>query len=121
MNILLWVLQVVVALFCVMGAVWRFTNFEQIAKMPSVKVLPKGAWSLINIYEIVCGLGLILPAFFQKPNLIFLSAAALVVEMALLSALHVSYFGLKLKATNPATWTIVLAILSAIVAYGRMG
>ena len=32
MNILLWVLQVVVAIYCVMGSVWRFLNYEQASK-----------------------------------------------------------------------------------------
>jgi hypothetical protein len=122
MNILLWVLQFFVAVYCAMGAVWRFLNYEQAAsQIASIKALSSGMWNVIGLFEIVCALALILPgAFYVKPILTPIAAACLAVELLLISGLHVHYFGFKLQPTNPAMWTIALAILSAFIAYGRI-
>lgn len=121
MNILLWVLQILIAVFCIMGAVWRFSNYEQAAKeIASIKALSYGMWNAIGVFEIVCALGLILPGAFEiKPILTPIAAVCLTLEMLLVSGLHAYYFGFQLKPTNPAMWTIMLGALSAFVAYGR--
>lgn len=120
MNILLWVLQVLVAVYCIMGAVWRFTNFDQAKKVPSIKAFPRWVWNVIGVFEIVCSLGLVLPgALSYRADVIGCVATALAVEQFLISALHVKHFGFKLKATNPAVWTFVLCLLVAFVAFGR--
>ena len=121
MNILLWVLQILIAVFCIMGAAWRFSNYEQAAKdIASMKALSFGMWNAIGVFEIVCALGLILPgAFNMMPILTPIAAVCLTVEMLLVTGLHARYFGFQLKPTNPAIWTIMLAALSAFVAYGR--
>lgn len=121
MNILLWVLQAVIALFCISGSAWRFFNYEQAAKdVPSMAALPYSVWNLIGAFEIICALGLILPGLLNiKPHLTPIAAAALAVEMLLVSALHVKYFGFQMQATNPAMWSISLCLISAFIAYGR--
>lgn len=121
MNILLWILQTLIALFCIMGALWRFSNYEQAAKeIASIKALSHGMWNAIGVFEIVCAMGLILPgAFEMKPILTPIAAVCLTVEMLLITGLHARFFGFQLKPTNPALWTILLAALSAFVAYGR--
>jgi formate-dependent nitrite reductase membrane component NrfD len=122
MNILLWILQVLVAWFCVVGAVWRFLNYDQAAKgIVSVQALSYGTWNAIGVFEIGCSLGLILPGAFKvKPSLTPIAAACLAVELLLVTGLHVHYFGFQFQATNPAAWSFTLAILSAFVAYGRL-
>ncbi len=121
MNILLWVIQVVVAMFCVAGAAWRFTNYEEASKqIASLGALPYGAWNAIGAFEVVCALGLILPGLLKLKSFITPAAAAcLCVELLLVSALHIRFFGLQMQPSNPATWTLVLAGLSAFIAYGR--
>lgn len=121
MNILLWFFQVVVALFCISGAAWRFSNYaEASVQIPSVGALPYGVWNAIGLFEVVCALGLILPAALKlKPSLTFLAAACLTVEMLLITALHAHFFGFQAQATNPAMWSLALAAMSAFVAYGR--
>lgn len=121
MSIVLWILQAVIALFCIMGSAWRFMNFEQQAKdLPSLQALPQSIWHVIGLFEITCALLLLLPGIFNfKPNLTPIAAACLAVEMLLVTALHVKYFGVQPQASNPALWTFGLAVVAAIVAYGR--
>ena len=60
MNILLWVLQILLALHTFIGAVWKFSNSEQ--TVPSLNAIPHVVWLAMGIIEILCSLGLILPA-----------------------------------------------------------
>jgi putative oxidoreductase len=120
-NIVLWILQGVIALFCIMGSIWRFNNYEQASKdVPSLNALSYGVWNAIGAFEIICALGLILPGVLKmKPILTPVAAACLAVEMLLVTGLHVKFFGFQVTATNPATWSFMLAVLVAFVAYGR--
>jgi hypothetical protein len=120
-NILMWAIQVVVALFCCAGAAWRISNYDlAAAQVPSVGALPYAAWVAIGAFEIACAMGLILPGVFKmKRSWTPLAASALAVEMLLVTGLHLRYFGLRMGADNPALWTLALAGLSAFVAYGR--
>jgi hypothetical protein len=61
MNIFLWILQVLLALHTVMGAVWKFSNSEQ--TVPSLKAIPHRVWLGISVVELLCSVALILPAF----------------------------------------------------------
>jgi hypothetical protein len=120
MNVLLWILQVGVALFCGAGSAWRLINYSQEAqRVASLGALPQGAWNLIGAFEIVCALGLIVPAFLGKGSLVAWAAALLTLEMLLLTALHAKFFGLRFSAENPAIWSLGLAIAAAVIAWGR--
>lgn len=121
MNGLLWILQVVVAFFCLSGAGWRIANYAQAAlDVPSIGALSHGGWIAIGVFEIVCALLLILPRAFRfKPTLTVFAALALTVEMLLITLLHFRYVGTSLQASNPGVWTLGLALLSAFIAYGR--
>jgi hypothetical protein len=115
MNILLWVLQILLALHTVMGAVWKFSNSEQI--VPSLKAIPHGVWLAMSGFELLCALALILPSF-HKP-LAFLApvaAACIAAEMLLFSGLHL-YSG----DTNygPMIYWLVVAAICVFIAYGR--
>ncbi len=122
MNLLLWILQVAVAFFCISGAGWRIANYAQASQdVPSVGALSQGVWIAIGVFEIVCALLLVLPrAFDFKPILTVFAASALVVEMLLVTLLHARFFGATLQASNPGVWTLGLAIVSAFIAYGRL-
>ena len=47
MNILLWILQVALALLCLAGGAYKLFQFEELAKLPATAVLsaPDGARS----------------------------------------------------------------------------
>ena len=64
MNILLWVFQVLLALHTVMGAAWKLSNSEQ--SVASLSAIPHGVWLALSCIEILCALGLIVPAV-SKP------------------------------------------------------
>ena len=88
MNILLWVLQILLALHTAIGAVWKFSNSEQ--TVPSLKAIPHGVWLAMSVFELLCSLGLILPAFNKPPTILApVAAACLAAEMLLFSGLHI--------------------------------
>jgi hypothetical protein len=115
MNILLWILQILLALHTVIGAVWKFSNSEQ--SVPSLKAIPHGVWLAMSVVEMLCALGLILPAF-NKPLAILapIAAAGIAAEMLLFSGVHL-YSG---DANyGPMIYWLVVAALSAVIGYGR--
>lgn len=119
MNILLWVLQSVLALFAFAGGAYKITSFDQIASMPSTQALPRVVWTGIGVFEMACAILLIVPrALNRMPALTPIAAAALVVEGLLLSGLNARY-SVELAATNPLVWTAGMAVLAAVVAHGR--
>jgi hypothetical protein len=56
MNILLWVLQILLALHTTMGAVWKFSHSEQ--TVPSLKAIPHGVWSWLPYARLLHTAGL---------------------------------------------------------------
>ena len=61
MNITLWIVQVMLALHTVMGAVWKFANSEQ--TVGSLKAIPHSGWLALSVIELLCAVGLIVPLF----------------------------------------------------------
>lgn len=121
MNILLWVVQVVVAIYCIMGSLWRFSNYDAVAKgLASIQAFSPAVWNVIGVFEIVCALGLLLPGVFKTQiNLVAIAATGIAVEMLLLTGWHFHFYGFEFRATNPTLWTLGLAIAAAFIAYGR--
>ncbi len=115
MNILLWVLQILLALHTGVGAVWKFSNSEQ--AVPSLKAIPHGAWLAMSGFELLFSLALILPAF-NKPLAILVPIAAVCIaaEMLLFSGVHI-YSGDA--SYGPMIYWLVVAALCAFIAYGR--
>jgi peptidoglycan/LPS O-acetylase OafA/YrhL len=116
MNILLWILQVLLALHTIVGAVWKVSNSEQ--TVPSLSAIPHGAWLAMIGIELLCSLGLILPAF--KKSLAILApvaAACIAAEMLLFSGVHL-YSGSP-EHGEMVYWLVVAAIC-ALIACGRL-
>ena len=77
MNILLWVLQVLAALLYGASGVMKAFMFDKVSKdVPSFGALPPGAWVTLGILELVCTVGLIVPAALRN-NAGILGAASL--------------------------------------------
>jgi hypothetical protein len=116
MNIVLWVLQVLLALHTAIGAGWKVVNSEQ--TVPSLSAIPHGVWLGLSVIEVVCSLGLILPLF-HKPLAYLVPIAAIIIaaEMLLFCGLHIAS-GDKTYG-QPAYWLVVAAIC-AFIAYGRL-
>lgn len=116
MNILLWVLQVLLALHTLMGAVWKFSNSEQ--TVPSLKAIPHGLWIALAIFEILCAVGFVLPAF--KKHLgkyAAWAAVGIAAEMILFMVVHLASGEAN---HSPLPYWIVAAAMCAFVAYGRL-
>jgi len=119
MNILLWVLQVGLALQSLAGGQYKLFSFDQIANMPATMALPRGVWSALGVFEIVCGILVVVPAATKwMPALTPLAAAALALENLALAAFF-AHYSLELAATNPMVWVLEAGLLAAFVAYGR--
>lgn len=115
MNILLWVLQVLLAVHTAIGAVWKFSNSEQ--TVPSLSAIPHGVWLAMSVIELLCSVALILPAF-NKSLAVLAPVAALLIaaEMLLFTAVHV-YSGDA--SYGPMVYWLVVAAVCAFIAYGR--
>ena len=53
MNILLWVLQVPLALLCLAGGAYKVFMFDQVANEVWYTALPRGGWGALGVFEIV--------------------------------------------------------------------
>jgi DoxX-like family len=119
MNILLWVLQVALALFCFAGGAYKNFRFEELAKMPATAALPRGGWGAIGVFEMLCAVLLIVPAATKwMPVLTPLAAAALTLESLALAGLFARH-SLKMTAANPLVWVVGMGLVAAFVVYGR--
>lgn len=119
MNVLLWILQSVLAFFCLAGGAYKIFAFDELAKMPATAELSRVAWGTLGAFEIVCGVLLIIPAATKwKPILTPIAAAVLALESVALALMYAQH-SLQLTATNPLTWVIAIAVMAAFVAYGR--
>ena len=119
MNILLWMIQVVLAVFAFAGGAYKVFSFQELAKMPATGALPRGGWAALGVFEMVCAILLIVPAATKwMPRLTPLAALALTVESVALAALFARY-SLQLVPTNPLVWVVAMGLMAALVAYGR--
>ena len=117
MNILLWVLQVLAALMYCASGVMKVFMFDKISKdVPSFGALPRGAWMALGILELVCTVGLIVPAAFHwQPWLTVLAATVLAIESLVFIGVHAKY-----REITTIIMSGVLGLLMAFIAYGRM-
>jgi hypothetical protein len=117
MNILLWVLQVLAALLYAASGVMKVFMFDKVSKdVPSFGALPRKAWMALGILELVCVVGLIVPAAFHwHPKLTVVAATVLAVESLIFIWVHVKYGEIP-----PIIMSAVLGLLMAFIAYGRM-
>lgn len=116
MNILLWVLQGLLALHTAIGAVWKFSN-SAAQTMPSLGAIPNAAWLAMSVIELLCAVALVLPAFSKSLGLLAPAAAVLIAaEMLLFCALHVASGDANY---GPMFYWLVVAAVCGFVAYGR--
>ena len=118
MNILLWIIQILMALlFLFAGATKFYYTYEQMRSMgPPNQILPP-SWFIhfIGICEILGGLGLVLPGLFRiKEYLTVLAAIGLTIIM--IGAVVVTAMSVGI---GPAIPTVIIGLLCAFVAYGR--
>jgi hypothetical protein len=115
MNILLWMLQIALALHTVVGAGWKVFHSEQ--GVPSLASIPHGVWLALIGVELICAVGLVIAA--ALPSLGYLvpvAAIGIAVEMLAFSGVHLqSGAG---QSGELAYW-LSIATVCAFVAIGR--
>ena len=116
MNILLWVLQILLALHTAMGALWKFSNSDKV--VPSLRGISRGSWLVISAIELLLSLGLVCTAVPSLAPLVPISAACVAVEMLAFIGLHL-YKGFG-KVRGPTIYWLVVAIVAAFIVYGRL-
>jgi hypothetical protein len=115
MNILLWVVQALLAAHTAVGAGWKL--FNPAATVPSLAAIPAMVWLGLAGFEIVCALALVAPAI--KPALGFLvplAALGIALEMLLFIGVHLQSGA---AVNGQVGYWLVVALVCAAVAAGR--
>jgi uncharacterized membrane protein YphA (DoxX/SURF4 family) len=117
MNVLLWVLQVLAALLYGASGVMKVFMFDKIsADVQSFGAMPPRAWMILGILELICAVGLIVPAALRwHPPLTVAAAIVLAIESLVFIWVHVKY-----REVAPIIMSAVLGLLMAFIAYGRL-
>ena len=117
MDILLWVLQVLAALLYGASGYMKVFMFDKVSKdVPSFGALPRKVWMALGVVELVCTVGLIVPAAFHwQPVLTVVAATVLAIESLVFVWVHAKY-----REITPIILSSVLGLLMAFIAYGRM-
>lgn len=116
MNILLWVLQVLAALLFGASGVMKVFFFDTVSKDDrSFEALPREVWMALGVLELVCTVGLIVPAALRwKPKLTVIAAALLALETLVFIGVHAKFGDLPIMLVSGA-----LGLVMAFIAYGR--
>jgi uncharacterized membrane protein YphA (DoxX/SURF4 family) len=118
MNIVLWIIQILLALMFLFagGTKFYFSAAEMAAMGPPNQIILPGLFiKFIGACEILGALGLVLPGLLRiRRQLTPIAAIGLLIIM--IGAIVVSILGPGIGAGVPA---IVLGLLCAFVAYGR--
>jgi uncharacterized membrane protein YphA (DoxX/SURF4 family) len=113
LNVLLWVLQVLLALLFMFAGVMKFVM--PVEEMTKQIALPGWFLHFIGASEILGAIALILPGILRlRAGLTALAAAALVIIMIGATAVN-----LKTGQRGAALITVVVGLLLAFVAYNR--
>ena len=117
MHVLLWVLQVLAALVYGASGVMKVFLFDRIsADVPSFGALPREVWMALGVLELVCVVGLIVPAALHwRPALTGVAATLLALESLVFIGVHVKY-----AEVPPIVMSAVLGLVMAFIAYGRL-
>ena len=118
MNILLWIIQILLALlFLFAGGTKFYYTIEQMRALgpPNQILFPGWFIHFIGVCEILGALGLVLPGLFRtKQHLTALAATGLTIIMIGAVVVTVITFGMGAAIGN-----VVICLLCAFVAYGR--
>ena len=119
MNILLWIIQIVLALlFLFAGGTKLVLSSETLTSMgsPNQVVLPIWFIRFIGVAEVLGALGLILPGVLRRQQHLT-ALAALGLTIIMIGAVVVSTIG---DGPKMAIFPLVVGLLCGLVAYARM-
>ncbi|MFN7133920.1 MAG: DoxX family protein, partial [Myxococcales bacterium] len=100
MNIVLWVVQALLALLYLAGGSYKAFSFEQLATQ--FDAMPRSGWRALGVLEMLGGILLIVPAALKwMPVLTPVAAAVLALETIALAVFYARY-SLAMAATTKA-------------------
>jgi uncharacterized membrane protein YphA (DoxX/SURF4 family) len=108
MNIILWTVQILLALWNLTGGIYTISNYESL-KSAWASDLPKPIWVALGVLQVISAICLVVPKL-TPVAAIYLAVNALL--GCLLFSKYAGFPGLL--------WGVVPAVLAAFVAYGRM-
>lgn len=115
MSIILWILQVLLALLFIFAGVMKFVMSVEAMNAQSPVAMPGLFLHFIGVCEVLGGLGLLLPSLLRiQPRLTPLAAVGLAIITA--GATIVTLMG-PMRAA--AAYPFVICLLCLFVAYGR--
>lgn len=118
MNILLWILQILLALtFLFAGGTKLVLSMETMQSMapPNAIVWPEWFIRFIGVCEVLGALGLILPGLLRRQQHLT-SLAAIGLTIIMIGAVVTTVMSL---GVGPAVWPLIIGLLCLVVAYGR--
>ncbi len=117
MHIALWVLQGLGALLYGASGVMKVFLFDKVSgDVPSFGALPRQAWTVLGVIELVCVVGLIVPSALRwRPGLTVVAAAVLALESLVFIWVHMRY-----REMGSIAMSAALGLLMAFLAYGRL-
>lgn len=120
MNVLVWILQGVLAFLYLTGGAYKTFNADELLKGPVA--FPREAWMALGVFEMAGAVLLIVPAALKwMPVLTPVAAAALTLETLILAWVY-SRYSTAWTVENPMSWAIVmgvLAVIATLATYGR--
>lgn len=117
MNIVLMIMQVLIAIHTLIGAVWKFSTTAQ-ETMPSLGSIPSGVWMGLAVLEILAAIGFVLPIFKKRlASTVFASAGFLILEMLGFTVIH-SMAGSP--DSGPIVYWLIVAGIAALIIVGRL-
>ena len=116
MSIGLWILQALLALHTAIGAGWKLFNSEQ--AVPTLAAIPSAAWMALIPLELLCAIGLVIPAVAPSLGwLVPVAAMGIAVEMLVFSGVHLSGGAAD---NGPMYYWLGVATVCAVIALGRL-
>jgi hypothetical protein len=116
MNRLLWTLQLLGAVLYGASGTMKTFMFDAASEgVESFGALPREAWAALGVLELVCALGLVLPAALKrKPTVTVAAASVLALESLVFIWVHLQY-----EEVASIVMSGALGLAMAYVAYGR--
>ena len=116
MHTLLWVLQVLTAFLYTASGVMKAFMLDTVREgVQSFDALPREAWIALGVVELVCAVGLIVPATLRwQPRLTVVAATVLALETLVFVGVHLKY-----DEIGPLIMSGALGLVMAFIAYGR--
>lgn len=117
MNVILWILQILLAILFVVGGVPKLILPASMLQPPSPNaiVFPVSFLRFIGVCEVLGGLGLVLPGVFKTRQYLIPLAAVGLLIIVIGATVTTVMSGGGVMASIP----LVCALLLAFVAYGR--